>query len=55
MGRTGEGDAGTDRGDELWAFIVLAVVLVPVLSAIVVGGIGFVVWMQQILLGPPGA
>ena len=26
----------------------------PVLSVAVVGGYGFVVWMSQLILGPPG-
>jgi nitrate reductase NapE len=31
----------------------LAVVLAPVLSVAIVGGYGFVIWMSQLVLGPP--
>ena len=34
-------------------FVLLAVVLFPVLSVVVVGGYGFLVWMSQLVLGPP--
>ena len=42
------------RRAELFAFIVLAVLIWPVVAVGVVGGYGFVVWMSQLLLGPPG-
>jgi nitrate reductase NapE len=41
------------KGEERRAFVLLAVVLFPVLSVAVVGGYGFLVWMYQILTGPP--
>ena len=47
------GSTGTSREDETWAFVTLAVLLFPILSVIVVGGIGFIVWMQHLLFGPP--
>ena len=31
----------------------VAVVLFPILSVMVVGGYGFLVWMYQIINGPP--
>ena len=37
----------------LWAG-GLAVVLAPVLAVMIVGGYGFLVWMFQIIAGPPG-
>ena len=40
---------------EFWAFILLTVVLAPVMSVVIVGGYGFLVWMYQILAGPPGS
>ena len=43
------------RGDELLTFLLLTVVLAPVLSVAIVGGYGFLVWMSQLLLGPPAA
>lgn len=46
-----------DRGArrrELAMFLLLAVFIWPVLSVAVVGGYGFIVWMSQLILGPPG-
>ncbi len=38
------------------AFLFIAVVLFPVLSVVLVGGYGFVIWMLQVFVyGPPGA
>ena len=31
------------------------IVLAPVLSAAIVGGYGFLVWMYQLMAGPPGS
>jgi periplasmic nitrate reductase NapE len=42
------------RREELFAFIVLAVLIWPVVAVGVVGGYGFSVWMYQIVAGPPG-
>jgi len=47
-----EPDVQTKR-DERLAFFLLAVVLAPVLSVAIVGGYGFIVWMTQLILGPP--
>ena len=41
------------KAEERRAFVLLAVVLFPVLSVAVVGGYGFLVWMYQIVTGPP--
>lgn len=46
-------DARTKR-DEILAFIILAVVIWPVIAVGIVGGYGFLVWMSQLVLGPPG-
>jgi nitrate reductase NapE len=35
-------------------FLFLTVVLAPVLAIAVVGGYGFIVWMLQMIYGPPG-
>jgi nitrate reductase NapE len=43
------------KNREFWAFILLTVVLAPVMSVVIVGGYGFLVWMYQILAGPPGS
>jgi nitrate reductase NapE len=42
------------RRSEFFAFIILAVLIWPVLSVGIVGGYGFLIWMSQILFGPPG-
>ena len=45
----------TDRkGMEIRLFIFLVVFLFPILAVAVVGGYGFIVWMSQLILGPPG-
>lgn len=45
--------AATRRG-EIVAFVILAVVIWPILAIGTVGGFGFLVWMSQLILGPPG-
>ena len=42
------------RKQELRAFVVLAVFLAPVLAVMIVGGYGLLVWLFQIIVGPPG-
>jgi periplasmic nitrate reductase NapE len=42
------------RGRELLTFLVLAFAIWPFVAIAVVGGFGFLVWMYQILAGPPG-
>lgn len=43
------------RWEELRIFLLLTVVLAPVLAVLTVGGYGFLVWMYQLVAGPPGA
>ena len=43
------------RSDELRTFLLLTVVLAPVLAVVCVGGYGFIIWMWQLVFGPPGA
>ncbi|SEG49778.1 periplasmic nitrate reductase, NapE protein [Bosea lathyri] len=45
--------AATKRG-EIFAFLVLAVLIWPIIAVGVVGGYGFLVWMWQVVFGPPG-
>jgi len=47
-------DKSNTKNRELRAFLALAVVLAPVLAVIVVTGYGFLVWMAQLVAGPPG-
>lgn len=41
------------RGERL-VFALLAIVIWPVIAVAVVGGYGLLVWMWQLLAGPPG-
>jgi len=34
-------------------FVFLTVFLAPILSVILVGGLGFMIWISQIFFGPP--
>jgi nitrate reductase NapE len=42
------------RRRELVTFLVLAFGIWPIVAVGVVGGYGFIVWMYQIINGPPG-
>lgn len=42
------------KAGELLAFLILAVLIWPVIAVVVVGGWGFIVWVFQMLAGPPG-
>jgi len=42
------------KKQELRSFVFLAIVMAPVLAVIIVGGYGFLVWMVQLVAGPPG-
>lgn len=48
------GTGPPSRRAELIAFLILAVVIWPAIAVAVVGGFGFLVWMFQIIFGPPG-
>ena len=47
--------ADTIRKREFRVFLFITVVLFPILSIILVGGMGFLIWMSQIVFGPPSA
>ena len=42
------------RLGERLVFLLLAVAIWPVIAVMVVGGYGFLVWMWQLVFGPPG-
>ncbi len=42
------------RKEELRAFLFITVVLFPLLSIGLVGGLGFAIWISQMIFGPPG-
>jgi periplasmic nitrate reductase NapE len=41
------------KQQELRAFLFLTIVTAPILAVMLVGGYGFIVWMTQLLSGPP--
>jgi nitrate reductase NapE len=43
-----------DLRSEFFVFIVITALIWPILTVGAVGGYGFLVWMSQLLLGPPG-
>ncbi|MFC3527819.1 periplasmic nitrate reductase, NapE protein [Paracoccus mangrovi] len=49
-----EAAAPASRFSEIMAFLVLAFGIWPIVAIGAVGGYGFLVWMLQILNGPPG-
>lgn len=51
---TGGSTDRSTRGTEFRAFLLISIVMAPVLAVIVVAGYGFLVWMFQLLAGPPG-
>jgi nitrate reductase NapE len=42
------------RRDEFIVFSIIAALIWPIVAVGIVGGYGFVVWMSQLVLGPPG-
>jgi nitrate reductase NapE len=54
MNGAASADHTPDRRRELLAFLFLTVVLAPVLAVAIVGGYGFLVWILQMIYGPPG-
>ncbi|MCU4179502.1 periplasmic nitrate reductase, NapE protein [Bosea sp. BH3] len=56
VGRSGSEPAPEKptRRAEFLAFLTLAVLIWPIVAVGIVGGYGFLVWMSQIILGPPG-
>ena len=42
------------RQDELKLFLFLTVILAPIFSIMLIGSWGLVVWISQMIFGPPG-
>jgi nitrate reductase NapE len=42
------------RRSEVLTFLFLTIFLAPILAVGIVGGTGFVIWMYQLVAGPPG-
>ena len=52
--RIADGMQAPSRRAELVTFLVLAFGVWPFVAVGVVGGYGFLVWMFQVVFGPPG-
>ena len=48
-----ENVADNSKRRELWGFLFLTVIFAPALAIAIVGGYGFLVWMYQLVRGPP--
>lgn len=46
--------APASRRSELIVFLLVVAVIFPLLAVAIVGGYGFLVWMYQLVAGPPG-
>ena len=44
----------SDKRRELTVFLFTTLVLIPGAAVAVVGGYGFLVWISQMIFGPPG-
>ena len=49
-----EAQRRNSRMSELLVFFTIVVLIWPVVAVGVVGGYGFLVWMTQLIFGPPG-
>ncbi|MGI9372221.1 MAG: periplasmic nitrate reductase, NapE protein [Hyphomicrobiales bacterium] len=47
--------AAPTRSDEIITFLLVTFVIIPALAVGAVGGYGFLVWMMQLIQGPPGS
>jgi nitrate reductase NapE len=47
-------DPSRRRRMEIFAFVFLTAILMPALTIAGVGGYGLIVWISQMVLGPPG-
>jgi periplasmic nitrate reductase NapE len=54
-GATSADAVAVSKGDETFAFVFLSFVLFPILAIVFVGGFGFILWMLQLIYGPPGS
>lgn len=46
-------DMQVEKRRELAVFIFLTFILAPILAVVIVAGYGFLVWMYQLIAGPP--
>ena len=43
------------RKEEFRTWLFLSLIMAPILAVLIVSGYGFLVWMYQLLAGPPGS
>ena len=48
-----DGSETVTKAEERRVFLFLVVFLAPILSVALVGGYGFLIWMLQLIFGPP--
>ena len=48
-------DPPSTRQEELRSFLFFTIVMAPVLAVLFVSTYGFIVWMYQLIAGPPGS
>jgi nitrate reductase NapE len=48
-------DSRQRKTEEFRSWLFLTAVMAPVLAVAVVSGYGFIVWMLQLIAGPPGS
>lgn len=49
-----EVESSTEKREERNGFLFLTVVLAPAIAVALVGGLGFSIWIYQLIAGPPG-
>lgn len=47
--------APSTKQEELRSFLFFTVVMAPLIAVLIVGGYGFLVWMYQLVAGPPSS
>ena len=52
-GKPADADSPSTRQEELRSFLFFTIVMAPALAVAIVGGFGFLVWMYQLIAGPP--
>ena len=51
--KAADGTVRYTKAQELRSFLFLTVFMAPVLTLLIVAGYGFLVWMYQLISGPP--
>ena len=48
------GDGAQRKTEEFRTWLFLSLIMAPILAVLIVSGYGFLVWMYQLFVGPPG-